>query len=152
MCSCLSHWPDFDAVHNVRGLLAIKKIWKVPLLNKIYVLFHSSSSQGSSAEQLDELSVVGHPDEPEPSALFESSGVFAVFFIICFLNTSGIWLCSNIICLVRAMRTNRIHYVLSVYLTINLYLFQAGLLLIIRRYYSVYRAIGMCHVFMLAGW
>jgi hypothetical protein len=27
---------------------------------------------------------------------------------------------------------------------INLYMFQAGLLLIIRRYYSVYTAVGAC--------
>ena len=33
---------------------------------------------------------------------------------------------------------------------INPYTFQ-GLLLIIRRYFSVYTAIGMCHAFMLAG-
>jgi hypothetical protein len=79
MYSRLSHWPDFGAVHNVRGLPAVKKSWKALLLYKIYVLFRSSSSQGSSAEQLDELSVVGHPDEPEPSALFESSGMCAVY-------------------------------------------------------------------------
>ena len=85
------------------------------LLNKIYVFFHSSSSQGSTAEQLDELSVVGHPDEPEPAALFESSGLFAVVFSVCFLNTSGICFCSNIICLISAVRTNRMHYFLSIY-------------------------------------
>jgi hypothetical protein len=123
----------------------------VSLLNKMYVLFHSSSSQGSSAEQLDELSVVGHPDEPESAALFESSGMCAVFFIICFLNTSGICFCSVIICLVSAIRTNRMHYVLSIYLTVNLYMFRAGLLLIVRRDYSVYTAVGMCHAFVLAG-
>ena len=64
-------------------------------------LFHSSSSQGSSAEQLDELSVVGHPDEPEPAALFESSGLFPVVFILCFLNTSGICFWSNFISLAK---------------------------------------------------
>jgi hypothetical protein len=61
-------------------------------------LFLSNSSQGSSVEQLDELSVVGHPDEPEPAALFESSGLFTVLFVVCFcyLNIPGIWFCSNV--------------------------------------------------------
>jgi hypothetical protein len=36
---------------------------------------HRNPSVGSSAEQLDELSVVGYPEEPEVASLFESSGV-----------------------------------------------------------------------------
>jgi len=34
---------------------------------------------------------------------------------------------------------------------INLYMFRAGLLLIISRWYYVYAAVGTCHVFMLTG-
>jgi hypothetical protein len=34
---------------------------------------------------------------------------------------------------------------------INPYMFQAGLLLIIRRYFTVYTAVGMCYAFMV-GW
>ena len=34
---------------------------------------------------------------------------------------------------------------------INLYMFRAGLLLIIRWYYSVYTAVYICHAFMLTG-
>jgi hypothetical protein len=40
----------------------------------------------------------------------------------------------------------------SSFITINsLYMFRAGLLLIIRRDYSVYTADGMCHAFMSTG-
>jgi len=34
---------------------------------------------------------------------------------------------------------------------VDLYMFQVDLLLIIRRYYSVYTANGICHALMLTG-
>jgi len=34
---------------------------------------------------------------------------------------------------------------------INLYMFRTNVLLITRRYYSVYTATGICHAFMLTG-
>jgi hypothetical protein len=52
---------------------------------------------------------------------------------------------------ISIVRTNRMHYLLSIYLTINLYMFRVGLLLIIRRYQSVYTVVGMYHAFMVAG-
>jgi len=45
-----------------------------------HMLFCRNPSLGSSAEQLDELSIVGFPEEPEVSSIFESSGMFTVFF------------------------------------------------------------------------
>ena len=50
-------------------------------------------------------------------------------------------------CFIRTMRTNRMQFI-SI---INLYMFLGGLLFIIRIYYSVYTAIGICHTFMLPG-
>lgn len=43
---------------------------------------HRNPSLGSSAEQLDELSVVGYPEEPEVASLFESSGVSSLLQIL----------------------------------------------------------------------
>ena len=43
---------------------------------------------------------------------------------------------------ISVKRTNRLHYLLSIYMTINLYIFRADLMLIIRRYQSLYTAAG----------
>jgi hypothetical protein len=50
-----------------------KMYYQIPLMNDICL--HRNSSLGSSAEQLDELSVVGYLEEPEVGSLFESSGI-----------------------------------------------------------------------------
>jgi hypothetical protein len=39
------------------------------------ICLHRNPSLGSSAEQLDELSVVGYLEEPEVGNLFENSGI-----------------------------------------------------------------------------
>jgi hypothetical protein len=39
-------------------------------------------SLGSSAEQLDELSVVGYLEEPEVGSLFESSGIYLLKYCV----------------------------------------------------------------------
>ena len=51
------------------------------------------------------------------------------------------------------IRINKIRYTLYFQFIsiINLCLFQADLLLIIRRYYSVCTVVGICHVFMFTG-
>jgi len=65
-------------------------------------------------------------------------------FIECSVDRALLYICT--------IRTNKMHYFQCISI-INLYMFQAGLLLIIRRYYSVYTSYSSwySHAFMLTG-